>query len=165
MPDWKTHFIFGLFLAILWLSVWLGALQALIHPDVGKIVMLVIFSIFTSLFPDIDIKKSKMRDFVALLVSTVVSVPYVFFFPSSWYYAPIYFVLLYLILKYLPTKHRGITHSVKFSILFSLVLAFLYFIFKESLAAELTVEFVPELILWFFVVFSGYSLHLILDRI
>jgi len=150
MPDWKTHFIFGLLLVILWLFVF----QVIgFELNLWQLVALVSFSIFSSLFPDIDTKKSKIRDILSMAASFVVSILYIIFFVEMWYYGPIYFVLLYLILKYLPSKHRGITHTFRFAFLFSLVLTILYSLFKEFS------------IVWFAIIFSSYSLHLIIDKL
>ena len=150
MPDWKTHFIFGLLLVILWLFVF----QVIgFELNLWQLVALVSFSIFSSLFPDIDTKKSKIRDILSMAASFAVSILYIIFFVEMWYYGPIYFVLLYLILKYLPSKHRGITHTFRFSFLFSLVLTILYSIFGGFST------------IWFATIFSSYSLHLIIDKL
>ena len=127
MPDWKTHFIFSLFLTITWISIFYFADLQL---SFESLVALIVLTVFTSLFPDIDMKRSKIRDVVSFTVAAVVVTTYIFFFADTWYYGPVYFVLLYFILKYLPTKHRGITHTFKFSILFSAVLASVYLIFS-----------------------------------
>ncbi len=158
MPDWKTHLIFSLFLVIVWLYV----LQFVgFHMDFEKTITIVIFSLFASLFPDIDMGRSKMRKTFSLLLSLSASLAYIFFFIDTWYYAPVYFALLYLILKYLPSKHRGITHTFKFSLLFSLVLSFLYSIFRNFLF----VSFYTGFVVWFLILFSSYNLHLVIDNL
>lgn len=153
MPDWKTHLIFSLFLVIAWISVFYFANFQL---NVETLIALIILTVFASLFPDIDMRRSKIRDVLSFIVAAVAVGAYILFYAQTWYYAPVYFVLLYLILKYLPTKHRGITHTFKFSILFSIVLATVYFIFNPFVLGELA--------LWFVVVLSSYNLHLVLDK-
>lgn len=153
MPDWKTHFIFSLFLTITWISIFYFADLQL---SFESLVTLIVLIIFTSLFPDIDTKKSKIRNVVSMAIAAIVVGVYIFFYMETWYYAPVYFVLLYLILKYLPTKHRGITHTFKFSILFSFVLAAVSIAF-----VQFSIE---NFLFWFFIVFSSYSLHLLIDR-
>lgn len=153
MPGWKTHIIFSLFLVIVWMGVFYFGDFTL---DITSILLIIMFIISSSLFPDIDMKKSKVRDVFALLVSAAVSGMYLVFFIESWYYAFAYFVILYFILRYIPTKHRGITHTFKFSILFSLTLTSAYFVFKPFIFEQFAI--------WFVIVFSGYALHLVIDK-
>lgn len=153
MPGWKGHLIFSLFLVITWISIFYFANFQL---SFESLIALIILTIFASLFPDVDMKRSKIRDVFSFIIAAISVGAYVFFYRETWYYAPVYFILLYLILKYLPTKHRGITHTFKFSIMFSLVVAAVYFAF---------VRFSTELFLfWFLVSFSSYNLHLLLDK-
>ena len=154
MPDWKTHFIFSLFLVITWISIFYFADLQL---SFGSLVALVVLTVFTSLFPDIDTRRSKIRNVVSMAIAAIVAGVYMFFYMETWYYAPVYFILLYLIFKYLPTKHRGITHTFKFSVLFSAGLASVYMVFNPFM--------LERLVFWFVVVFSSYALHLALDRI
>lgn len=157
MPSWKVHLIFSLFLVITWISIIYYA-NFLISFE--SLIALVIITIFASLFPDIDTRSSKMRDLFSFIIAAVAVGTYMFFYRKTWYYAPAYFVLLYFILKYLPTKHRGLTHTFKFSILFSVALALVCFSFVVQF-----VQFPLETFLfWFLIVFSSYNLHLILDK-
>jgi membrane-bound metal-dependent hydrolase YbcI (DUF457 family) len=153
MPDWKTHFIFSLFLVIAWISIFYFTSFQL---GVESIISVFVLTVFTSLFPDIDMRRSKIRDVVSFATAAVIVGAYLFFYSETWYYAPVYFALLYLILKYIPTKHRGIAHTFKFSILFSVVLAAITMAF-----VKLSIE---NFLFWFFIVFSSYSLHLFIDR-
>lgn len=153
MPGWKVHVIFSLFLVIAWMS----AFYYLDIPSgVRETAATVFFIVASSLFPDIDMKKSKVRDIFSLAIALSVSISYIIYSTSTWYYGPVYFILLYYILRYLPTKHRGITHKFWFSILFSTVLSFSYL----SLG-QFTIQ---EFLLWFSVIFTGYGLHLLIDR-
>jgi membrane-bound metal-dependent hydrolase YbcI (DUF457 family) len=153
MPDWKTHLIFSLLLVVAWVGTFNLLNVQMTAPDVVLLSLIVVFS---SLFPDIDMKNSKMRDVFSLAISATVSAAYLFLFPSSWYYAFVYFIILYLILRYIPTKHRGVTHTFKFSILFSSAIAFLYFIFNPTAA---------DVVFWFVIVLSSYALHLLVDKV
>ena len=157
MPDWKTHLIFSLILVICWMFL----LQCFeFKLDFGRLLSVFILSIFASLFPDIDIKSSKIRDIFSLSISLTILIFYVVFYPDTWYYGPIYFILLYLILKYIPTKHRGITHSFGFAFIFSIVLTCVYI----SIIGRFNAMSELEQAIWFFIIFSSYSLHLVLDR-
>lgn len=153
MPNWKGHLIVSLFLVIAWISIFYFADFQL---DFWNLPVLIILTIFASLFPDVDMKRSKIRDVFSFVIAAILVGAYVFFYTATWYYAPVYFILLYLILKYLPTKHRGIAHTFKFSVLFSLVIASIYFTFARF-SAEL-------FLFWFLISFSSYNLHLLLDK-
>lgn len=157
MPDWKGHLISSLSLVIFWISILHFVNFQLTFDSIASIIAL---SVFTSLFPDIDMRGSKIRNTLSFVTAAVAIAAYIFFFKETWYYAPVYFVLLYLILKYLPTKHRGVTHTFGFSIIFSAVLACAYFVLSPFVPKLLS-----ELAFWAAVVFSSYSLHLALDRI
>ena len=153
MPNSTTHLIISLLfvIALLWIFNTLN-----LQMSAFSVVLLLAIVIFSSLFADIDMKRSKIRDVLSLLISAVVSAAYLFLVPGSWQYAFVYFIILYFILRYIPTKHRGITHTFKFSLLFSAGLAFIYFFFNP--VAEQTV-------FWFLIAFSSYSLHLLVDRV
>ena len=140
MPDCKTHFIFSLFLTITWISIFYFADLQL---SFESLVALIVLTVFTSLFPDIDTRRSKIRDAVSMAIAAIVTGMYLFFYTGTWYYAPI--------------KHRGITHTFKFSVLFSAGLASVYMVFNPFM--------LERLVFWFVVVFSSYALHLALDRI
>ncbi len=158
MPDWKTHLIFSLFLVIAWMFIFQN-----IGMEIGarQMVPIVTLSVFVSLFPDVDVKSSKIRDVTSLLISFTALVYYVISYPVTWYYGPVYFILLYMILKYIPTRHRGMTHMLNFAIIFSAVLAWIYVSLAENSVAMVGTS---ELI-WFLIILSNYSLHLVLDRI
>ena len=154
MKDWKLHLIFGNFLAIFWL-VALYFFQ--FRLDISEVVLLVAVTLFATLFPDIDLRTSKARDMFSISLAFVISAVYIYFFRDTWYYALAYFVILYFLIKLIPTKHRGITHTVKFSLIFSLgMLVIVNFFLKLNQT---------ENIFWFTVVFLSYNLHLFADRI
>jgi membrane-bound metal-dependent hydrolase YbcI (DUF457 family) len=163
MPGWETHFISGLFLVVAFLALF----QAYFFPSLlmsagirpysaaGLSVMLVLV-LTASLFPDIDIGNSKIRNVFSLAIAGIVSAAYVLIFPSKLAYGFPYFFLLYIILRHMPTKHRGLTHSFGFSVLFSLSASILIFFFDPSLA---------RMAFWAAVTMAGYNVHLLLDRI
>jgi membrane-bound metal-dependent hydrolase YbcI (DUF457 family) len=154
MPDWKVHLIFGLLLLVLWTSV----IQkfSFIILNFQKFTILILLILFVSIFPDIDVKQSKSRKMFALTVSITAFILYTLLFPNTWYYGLAYFFILYLLITLFPTKHRGVTHSFIFSLLFSLAITYLL-----SLVFGFGAR---EFLSWFFLVFSTYALHLVLDK-
>jgi len=154
MLDWKLHLIFGLLLAILIIGFFYF-IQFEISVEV--LVSLLIVTMFTTLLPDIDLRKSKIRDFVSVISAVSISFVFLFFKSDEWYLSIIYFLVLYLFFKNIPTKHRGIMHTFKFSFLISLILAIIfYFVFNLDFQNSL---------MWFLIIFFSYSLHLVLDKI
>jgi hypothetical protein len=102
------------------------------------------------------LKKSKARDISSFLLAFFISTIYIYFYQSTWYYGLVYFLILYFLFKLIPTKHRGIVHTFKFSFLFSLIIVLLiHFLFSLTQT---------EFLVWFTIIFSSYSLHLLLDR-
>lgn len=155
MLDWKTHLIFGFILVLFWFG--LIYFFKIVEMDIFSLTLLVSLILFASLFADIDLKTSKIRDYVSLMSSFFIASVYIYFYQSTWFYGLIYFLFVYLILKNLPTKHRGLAHSFKFSFVFSILVTFLIYF---ALGLDQL-----EILFWFLVMFSSYSLHLLLDRI
>jgi len=157
MPDWKTHVVFGLLVAIAWATAFpsLG-----IASSAEKTVSLVAVTSFASLFPDIDVRSSKMRGIIALLLAASVAVAYAFFFPGTWYYGIAYFCILYYLVRYLPTRHRGITHTPLFALVFSAAAVAVYVGFKQGQTFALA-----DAAVWFLVPFSSYVVHLAIDSL
>jgi membrane-bound metal-dependent hydrolase YbcI (DUF457 family) len=154
MIDWKLHLIFGCLFVILWLNV---LYFFKIQLNMEDIITLVVLTLFLSLLPDLDLRKSKIREFVSSVSAFTISLFYILTFRSVWYYGLLFFLILYSIFRYLPTKHRGLSHTFKFSLTFSLFISLLfYFLLKLSLV---------ESLFWFVIIFSSYSFHLILDRL
>lgn len=155
MPDWKVHLIFGLLLLVLWLSIIYSFSLMVLNPQ--KLLVLILLMPFISIFPDIDSKQSKSRRVLSLLVSISISLIYILIFPGTWYYGIAYFFILYFLIILFPTRHRGITHSLLFSLIFSSIITFLLY---------LALNFVEiEFISWFSLILFTYSLHLALDRL
>jgi membrane-bound metal-dependent hydrolase YbcI (DUF457 family) len=155
MPDWKVHLIFGLLILSLWLSLnQLFSLSSLGFKETLNFILLVPL---VSIFPDIDMKKSKSRKFFAIFISFLLALIYILVFPKTWYYSFAYSLLAYFLIVLLPTKHRGITHTLAFSILFSILTTSLfYFIFSLDLR---------DALFYFSIIFSVYALHLLLDML
>ena len=155
MQDWKSHLIFGLLLTIVWLSA--IYFFSIISLTFESTFLLIIVMMFATLFPDIDLSKSKIRDIVSLVISALISALYIFLYTNTWYYALAYFIVLYALLRNVKTKHRGITHTIPFALIFSfLIVLLLNFVLFFS---------IHDFLFWFVVVFSSYVLHLLLDRI
>jgi membrane-bound metal-dependent hydrolase YbcI (DUF457 family) len=151
--DWKLHFIFGNLLAIILIFSVFSLGYKISFFD---LIVLIIVIQFSSVFPDIDLRKSKIRNVFSLIISLFISLTYMFYFVETWFYGPIYFAILYFLIKYIPSRHRGFTHTFRFSIIFSFLLALLIILLK---IAE------KEFIFWFITIFLSYNLHLILDEI
>jgi len=165
MIDWKLHFIFGLLLVIALLAFF-QLVQNLVGfqlslQDIAIVLVLVSFS---TLFPDIDMQKSKIRDMVSFASAITVSIIYLAFLPQTWYYAAVYFLLAYFILRYLPTKHRGIVHTFKFSIFFSFLAVLICYMTIGSTIGSTGGFAADRLALYFSAALLGYNLHLILDK-
>lgn len=114
--------------------------------------------VLASLIPDIDSTRSKIRDLFAVIVAAVLTFT-IGINPefNSLIGLFISFILIYLVTRYFPTKHRGLTHTLKFSGLFSFsIVLVLWIIFGFG--------YVEFFIYSVMMVFS-YSSHLFLDRI
>jgi membrane-bound metal-dependent hydrolase YbcI (DUF457 family) len=154
MPDWKVHLLFGCILAVVWFNIFYFG-RFIVDPF--KTAFLLLLSLFSTVFADIDEKHSKIRSFISLGSAFSISAAYIIIYPATWYYALFYFVILFAIFRFVPTKHRGITHSVKFSLLFSVLLTMLFF-FGFDLGPV-------DAILWFSIIFLSYGVHLLLDSL
>lgn len=153
MVDWKLHLLSGSFMIISWLTFFY--FFKIFEIGMTTIVILGVLTLFSSLFPDIDMKKSKIRDVISMILSLLVAVIYIYRYPAEWFYGIAYFVVLYFLFRSVPTKHHGITHTYRFALVFSLVLVFfVYFLFGLN-----QIEF----LFWLGVIFLSYSTHLMLD--
>jgi len=153
MIDWKSHAIFALVLSFSWFAALYLLQLPITFVDMVSLVVLVLFA---SLFPDVDMRKSRIRGVVSLLTAVGIAFAYLLLYRETWYYAPVYFLVLFFLFRYLPTKHRGITHTYKFAVMFAAALSCLYMlVFSLSL---------NRLVLWFVILFTAYGLHLVLDR-
>jgi membrane-bound metal-dependent hydrolase YbcI (DUF457 family) len=154
MKDWKAHAIFGLLLAIVFFNF--IYFFNIFEMNLQLIISLTAVVFFVSLLPDIDLRKSKIRDFVALAIAFGASLLYIYYI-SQTYYAIIYFFIIYFLIKFFPMKHRGTLHNFYFSIFFSFFSVLVgYFIFSFSQKV---------FVFWYFIVFISYNLHLFLDNL
>lgn len=153
MPSWKTHILLNLIIFIFWVK-----LLFLIYPsiDIRYLFILLPLVIFVSIFPDIDTKRSKIREWISLVLATCIVILFLIIRVTEiWYNIPISFLVLYFSLKYLPTRHRTLTHTLLFSFIFSLILTWIFWIF-----------FAPTigiLFLTFLILFISYNSHLFFD--
>lgn len=148
------HAIFGLLSAVAWFNF--VYFFQLFEINLQFIASLVGIIFFVSVFPDFDLEKSKIRDFVALALAFASSLVYLFYFGQT-IFAIIYFFIIYFLVKFFPTKHRGTFHNFYFSIFFSFFSIMIgYFLFSFSQ---------KEFVFWYFVVFISYDLHLFLDKV
>lgn len=155
MPSWKIHLIFNLIFIPLFWKIFLGQLFL---ENIFLFSLLLFLYLFFSVFPDLDTSKSKVRDYVSFILATIITIFLILIANFTYVFTlPLTFLLIYFFLKYMPTKHRGFTHSLKFSILFP-------FIFLFSIKFLLEFSFL-DMSLYFLFLFSGYLFHIILDRI
>lgn len=155
MPSWKVHLLFNLILIFIWVKILLdyGFLN-----DYLLVVSLVFLSSFLSVFPDIDTPKSKIRDYFSIIIASIIVLYLIFNLTiNSLLLLFVTFIFLYLLFRFFPVKHRGITHSFGFSILFSFLMTLiLWFMFDFSLT---------EFMVYFLVILTGYLSHIFLDEL
>lgn len=120
MPSWKIHLIFNLIFIPLFWKIFLGNL--FLENLLLFFFLLFLYGLF-SVFPDIDTSKSKIRDYISLILAVLITILFMFNI-NSIIFLPIGFLVLYLFFKYFPTKHRGFTHSFWFCLFLSIFLLF-----------------------------------------
>ena len=155
MPSWKTHLAFNSFILLAWIIILLN--YGLVN-DYFLLLILIFFSSFLSVFPDIDTWKSDIRNLLSFVLASVVTV--YFFFNMSFNSVLslfVSFILIYILLRFFPTKHRGITHKFWFSVFFSFMLTMILWLFFNFSLGNFLVYFV--------VLLSGYLSHLFLDAL
>jgi len=155
MPSWKVHLIFDLILVSV-ILITLYNWGMIVNPLL--IVFLVIFNILATIFPDIDTPKSKLRNYFSWILGLLVTGYLIINFSiGSILSAIATFIFVYLVLRFFPTRHRGITHNLWFSLLFSLGLnSILWLMFRFS-----SFEFG----IYYLIIFWGYLSHLTLDNL
>jgi len=155
MPSWKTHITVNSFLLLVWILLFLN--YGFIN-NYFLLILLIFFSSFLSIFPDIDTWKSEIRNFFSFVLASIITV--YFFFNmgfNSIFSLLISFVLIYVLLRFFPTKHRGITHKFTSSVVFCLIITIvLWLLFNFSMISFLV---------YFAVILSGYLSHLFLDAL
>ncbi|NCN39575.1 MAG: hypothetical protein COY38_00750 [Candidatus Aenigmarchaeota archaeon CG_4_10_14_0_8_um_filter_37_24] len=155
MPSWKIHLIFDL----IFVAVFLGLIFSLgLINNLITIFFLVLLNLTAALFPDIDTPKSRIRAYVSLiLASAVTGFLAVNFSVDSVISGVIGFALIYLAIRFFPTEHRGATHTLWFSFIFSFALTFVFWLIFRFPGFEFCLYYL--IILW------GYLSHIILDKI
>jgi hypothetical protein len=153
MPSWKTHLIFNFLILFVWVVLLFN------HNFIDNyflLILLILFSSFLSIFPDIDTWKSKIRDIFSFLLALILTI--YFFFNmnfNSVLSLLVSFIFIYVLFRFFPTKHRGITHKLSFSIIFCLAITvILWVMFNFSMT---------NFIVYFLILLSGYLSHLFLD--
>jgi hypothetical protein len=154
MSSWKVHLIFNSLFLFVWVRFLLN--YGFIN-DYVLLVFLIFFNIFLTIFPDVDSSKSKIRGLFALILTSTATI-YLFFNSTlNFDYLLVIFILFYVLFRFFPTKHRGFTHSLWFSILLSLIITTMVWMkFSPSLL---------NLSIYFFFILSGYLSHIFLDKI
>ena len=153
MPSWKIHLIFNLIFIPLFWKIFLGNL--FLENLIIFFFLLFLYGLF-SILPDIDTSKSKIRDYISLILAVLITVLFMFNI-NSIIFLPIGFLVLYLFFRYFPTKHRGFTHNFWFCL-------FLSIFFIVLIRTIFTFSFFDGFIYYMFL-FSGYIFHIILDKI
>ena len=155
MSHWKVHLLFNFFVIMIWIF-FLFNLRLLGNPIL--MVLLIFLSSFFSIFPDIDSPKSEIRDFFAVIIASFIVVYFILNFSlNSVLYVSAGFIFLYLFFRFFPTKHRGLTHNIWFSIFMTLLFTIILSrIFSFSLKG---------FFIYFFFILSGYFSHLFLDAL
>ncbi len=150
MPNWKIHITLTLFLYLIFINLFSLGIKA----SIAAILLL----IFSSLLPDLDHPKSKIRNFVTGLsfLLTFVSLFLVLNYELE---AKLVVSLLgssvvYILFSNLPFKHRGKKSLHQWHLAFFVPLCFAAVFYIIGI----------NYLLAFFVLF-GYFVHLLLDRI
>ena len=155
MPHWKAHLLFNFFVILIWIFFLLN-LGLFGNPIL--MILLIFLSSFFSILPDIDSPKSEIRDFFAVIIASFIVVYFILNFSlNSILYVLVGFIFLYLFFRFFPTKHRGLTHSIWFSI-------FMTFLFTIILSQIFSFS-LKEFFIYFFFILSGYFSHLFLDML
>jgi membrane-bound metal-dependent hydrolase YbcI (DUF457 family) len=148
MPNYKTHLVAGI-ISFFSFLVLLKLLN--FHISLEVLYFSLFVTLFASIFPDIDTKKSKIHRITfsilfillyAFIIAYIENVFVMIFFLAC---------LLFLHSSRFPFRHRKITHTLKFAFLFSLFIGIVsLFVVKNFLPA--------------FFSFLGFFSHLVLDK-
>lgn len=152
MPSWKIHLLFNSFFLPIFIKLFLS-----FDPNYSILLILIPFNILASVFPDIDSTKSKIRNAFAIIIALTAILYFFNIGIDSMIILFICFVAFYLFIRFFPTKHRGITHDVIFSIVFSLIattIIWIIFAFSSTV-----------FVVCFLIIFFGYASHMFLDKV
>ena len=155
MPGWKVHLTFNLiFIPFFWNLF----LKETFFENIFLFLFLIFFYIIFSTLPDIDTKKSKIRNQTSLLFAGIITI---FFISQSLNVIsilslPIGYLTFYFIFKNIPMKHRGFTHTFTCCFLLSFFVIFILNLFYPV--------GLNNSIYYIFLLFSGYFFHIFLDK-
>lgn len=152
MPSWRIHISLNIILFFFWSKA-----VSLFFPEIDIFYLIFIFplTILASVFPDIDTSKSRIRDWTASIIVLFIALMFIPRYSlDNFIKIPILLFCLYLFFRFFPMKHKGFTHKLLFTFIFSLVLT-------------LTSIFIyPEMYLMTFsIIFISYITHILLDNI
>lgn len=150
MPNWKIHIILTVACYFLFVLI--------LNPSIQTSIIAIVLLIFSSLLPDLDHPKSKIRGFISgaafflvfIFLFSILKIPVneraIISLVSSG--------IVYIFFRNLPLKHRGpkSLHQWRLVIIVPILFAALFWYLKINI------------FLAFFVLF-GYGIHLVLDRI
>ena len=157
MPGWKIHLILALLLSVLWMKVF-----DILNFSLNflEIFLMLFFMGLFSLLPDIDMNNSKIRKIVSFGVAIMISIAYIVYKIQKWYLSPIFFFLIFNILKHLPMKHRGITHTLFFGFMLSIMTGI-----GINMIVNPFGSLMEGIILWSLLIMSSYFFHILVDNI
>jgi len=150
MPNWKIHIVLTVAIYLVFINIF--------SFDIKLSIAAIFLLIFSSLLPDLDHPKSKIRSFVT---GSLFFVMFIFLFALLEYESVSKIVtsllgasLIYVFFSNLPLKHRGkkSLHQWHLALFIPFCFAVVFYIFGMNY------------LLAFFVLF-GYFVHLLLDRI
>ncbi len=142
MPGFLIHSALALILAI--------AVGIYLNLSVQKFILLILISLFSSLFPDVDIKTSIFRisiEKIITLLSSIILILFLLIKIDIKFVWLVFLMQLFLLCLYF-IKHRGIFHNPFFAIILFLIF---YLSFND--------------ILFGIIAAVSFLLHLLVDRI
>ena len=153
MPSWKIHLAVSFFISFIWVVLLFD--HGLIS-NYFLLILIILSSSFMSVFPDIDTWKSNIRNLFSFILASMIIVYFSFnLSPNTIFSLIIGFISLYVLFRFFPTKHRGLTHKLSFSVFFcSVITIILWIMFNFSII---------NFVVYFLVLLSGYLSHLFLD--
>lgn len=153
MSSWKTHLTVSSFLLLIWIVL---LFKYKLIDNYFLLILLIFFSSFLSIFPDVDTWKSNIRNLLSFILASIIIVYFIFNMNFDSILSLVTsFILIYIFFRFFPTEHRGITHKFSFAVFFSFVLTIiLWMLFNFSMIS---------FIVYFLVFLSGYLSHLFLD--
>jgi len=128
--DWKGHIIFALLCCLVYayysnsFDIFFSSLPVII---------------ISSIFPDIDIATSIVRK---LLTFLVIIVSILLFIITNSIIMPIVLLLIFFLITLFIPRHRGITHSIVFLFIYSLII----YVIRKEIAIYAFISYLSHLI-------------------